>query len=188
MTLGADDGAGIAGGLALMDYFSVHYDNANDSKVIPIIDLLLTVNEETDFSGAENLDGSMICSNKLLNVDSEEDGSVCIGSAGGFEHSFESPMCSCLADDLHTLYIKLTGLSGGHSGVDIHKDPGNAIEKMAELMTSVISTSVGAEPRLLHFSGGTNANSIPRECQAVLAFPSPEAARAAEEHLTKKLR
>lgn len=166
-TLGADNGVGIAAGLAFMEVLdgSQHAD----------LELLCTVNEETDFSGAEKIGQpdpkTFLRCQQLLNLDSEDADAVCIGCAGGFEHAYfienlvyedsENGFCGMLD-------VELSGFHGGHSGGDIHTGYANAILVLLRLLRAVLA--LGDRVSLVQMKGGTGPTAIAREASCCLAF------------------
>mmetsp|Transcript_49587 Transcript_49587/g.124683 ORF Transcript_49587/g.124683 Transcript_49587/m.124683 type:complete len:520 (-) Transcript_49587:44-1603(-) len=175
-TLGADDGIGCAAMLALL--------RDPDAKHGPL-ECLFTVDEETTMGGAERLGKApFLKANLLINLDSEEEYAVCVGCAGGFETHIRLPVTRAAdaADGaLSCLDLKVSGLQGGHTGVDIHRGRGNAIKLMAQLLcTAAEQAQLGDQLRLCAFSGGSVINTIPRECDARVAVPSERAAEFAQ--------
>jgi dipeptidase D len=158
-TLGADNGIGVATSLALMEDNSIEHGP---------LEFLFTIDEETGLTGARNLDGSMIRSRTLLNLDSEDEGVLFVGCAGGRDTlgkwlvPREAPPEGSVA---YRLSVK--GLKGGHSGLDINKGLGNAI-KIANRGVRALAEVGG---RLSAVNGGNMRNAIPRECEAVLYLP-----------------
>jgi dipeptidase D len=155
-TLGADNAVAIAGALAVM--------KANQDVSLEAI---FTVDEETSFKGAINLDGTEIQAPFLLNLDSEEDGRICIGSAGGFEKDLFLNVPSLKINGGTEIFrqveIKISNLPGGHSGIDIKKNRPNAIKCLAEILLSLKQ-----EFFVLSIDGGSAPNVIPREAAAVI--------------------
>jgi dipeptidase D len=183
-TLGADNGIGVAAMLAIME--------ADDIDHGPL-ELLFTVDEETGLTGAARLDASMIQGRRLLNLDTEEEGSIYVGCAGGGDTRIAMPLTwTAPPEHATTLRFALRGLKGGHSGVDIHLQRGNAIQLLARILhTSAEGTEPqptpppAAAPRLADFRGGNMRNAIPREATADLVIDPDQAedfrARALEE-------
>jgi len=171
-TLGADNGIGAAAMLAVLE--------AEDIVHGPL-ELLFTVEEETGLVGAGELDGSIVTGRLLLNLDTEEEGEVTIGCAGAANSSLLLPQESAAPPaGLTALEVALTGLKGGHSGMEIHLPRGNALKLLARALYAV------ALERPLHvaaFSGGGKHNAIPREASAVVLVRPEEtgAVRAALE-------
>lgn len=154
-TLGADNGIGVAAMLALME---------NPSTTHPDLELLFTIDEETGLTGANLLDTALLSGRTLINLDSEEDGVFIIGCAGGRSThiSLDVPF-QAVREDLVPLLVKVTDLTGGHSGTDIHRGRGNAIKLLTRFLKDVPSTIPFC---LASFSGGSKHNVIPREAQA----------------------
>lgn len=149
-TLGGDDGIAVAYALALI----------KEETPIPPLEILLTSDEETGLNGAFGLDGSMLTGKRLINLDSEEEGVMLCGCAGGLTAKVTAEMPEFNADGI-AVKIKLSGLAGGHSGVEIHKNRLNAAKAMARLLASA-----GTELRLVSFDGGSKNNAIPCNCIA----------------------
>lgn len=155
-TLGSDNGIGVAAALSLItDKDAVHGS----------IEILLTIDEETGLTGATKLEPGFISGKILLNMDSEEDGAFYIGCAGGvdtlgtFNVEFENPPSGMTACEL-----MVTGLKGGHSGLDIDQGRANGIKLLARTLNQLGSFDY----RIAKFSGGSLRNAIPREAEAVL--------------------
>ncbi|WP_430810104.1 MULTISPECIES: aminoacyl-histidine dipeptidase [unclassified Carboxylicivirga] len=160
-TLGADDGIGVAAQLALLA--------ANDIAHGPI-ECLFTVDEETGLTGAFELKEGFFKSRILLNLDSEDDGELFIGCAGGidtlakFPFAKEAPAASSFA-----FKVSVSGLKGGHSGDDIHKGLGNANKIINRFLWDA---SRRYDLRLAAFDGGNLRNAIAREAFAIAVVPS----------------
>lgn len=154
-TLGADCGIGMAAMLALL---------ASDNLELPRIEALFTVDEETGLTGAFELGEDMLTAKYLINVDSEEEGEIFIGCAGGIDtiasvnYLTEEP-CS----KYEFFRIDVCGLQGGHSGDDINKGRANANKILAQLL----NTGLQYELALGHIDGGNLRNAIPRESYAI---------------------
>jgi dipeptidase D len=173
-TLGADNGIGVAAMLAILE--------ADDIEHGPL-ELLFTVDEETGLSGAAMLDGDIIHGRRLINLDTEEEGSIYVGCAGGGDTTVHLDLKWTDPDPgATTLRLELRGLKGGHSGVDIHLQRGNAIQLLARI---VAAGGRGLDLRLADFRGGNMRNAIPREASAELTIPAGDAdglrTRATEE-------
>lgn len=156
-TLGADNGIGVCAGLAILE---------EDMK-LPMIEVLLTANEETDMSGAENIDPTVLKSSRLLNLDSEEEDRICIGCAGGFERKFHLPITREAGSGLISKKVNLCQASGGHTGIDIHSGLANGIKLLGRILQ--FAHGKGCDFRLNNWVGGTAINSIPRESFAVVS-------------------
>jgi dipeptidase D len=156
-TLGSDNGIGVAAMLALAE--------ADDLAHGPL-ELLFTVDEESGLTGAAQLAGDLLTGRRLLNLDSEEAGSVYVGCAGGVNVHLELPLASASAGAGSTaLSVKVGGFRGGHSGVDIHLQRGNAIQLLGRALDAARRR---APLRLGRFGGGSAHNAIPREASAVV--------------------
>jgi dipeptidase D len=162
-TLGADNGIGGAAMLAVLE--------AKDLDHGPL-ELLFTVDEETGLNGVLALDPAAIAlrGRRLLNLDSEEEGSVTIGCAGGSTSTLTLPLETAPAPEGTTaLEVKLSGLKGGHSGMEIHLQRGNAVKLLARaLFAAAEQTPV----HLASFAGGNKHNALPREAVAGIVVPA----------------
>jgi len=169
-TLGADNGIGVAYGLAILTATDlVHGD----------LELLVTSDEEVGMTGAFGLNAGDIDGDILLNLDSEEDEEVCIGCAGGINTEISLPLNWVnydIADKL-ALKVVLDGLYSGHSGVDIHLGRANAIKELAGFLYTV-AQHIPVE--LCHISGGRLRNVIPAYCEAVIVISSADLAQLEE--------
>jgi len=156
-TLGADNGIGAAACLALME--------AGSDVALPPLECLFTVDEETGLTGAYDLDASMLKSKVMLNLDSEEWGSVTIGCAGGGNNIVRLPVVhEEPAAASVPMRITVKGLMGGHSGIDIHQYRGNAISMLVRALRAA-KTAEGSL-QVAGVFGGDKHNAIPRECSA----------------------
>jgi len=157
-TLGSDNGIGVAAMLALAE--------ANGLAHGPL-ELLFTVDEESGLTGAAQLSGDLLTGRRLLNLDSEEEGSVYVGCAGGVNVRLELPVASASAGggSEAALSVAVSGFKGGHSGVDIHLQRGNAIQLLGR---ALLRARERAPFRLASFGGGSAHNAIPREAKALL--------------------
>jgi dipeptidase D len=155
-TLGADNGIGVAAALALA--LAPDLDH-------PPLELLMTANEESGMSGAAELDGSMITAKRMLNLDAEEHGSIYLSCAGGRDlvGSWEIQRDPIGHDDV-PLRIRVGGLKGGHSGVDIHLRRANAIKLLIGALSDERVELDGVRIAALH--GGGRDNVIPRTAEA----------------------
>jgi dipeptidase D len=155
-TLGADNGIACAAMLAIME---------DSTLTHPRLELFFTIDEETGLTGAAMMDPSLIHGRTLINLDSEEDGILYIGCAGGRETDLKLGIKRVKTPgSLKAVTVKVKGLKGGHSGTDIHEGRGNAIKVLAGLLISS-----GTNFRLSAISGGNLRNSIPREAEALIA-------------------
>ena len=164
-TLGADDGIGIAAALALL---------IDDSVEHPALEALFTVDEETGLTGAFNLGEGMVKGKYLINLDSEDEGEVFIGCAGGIDTLAYLPLATEPAPQDFAYYkVAVSGLLGGHSGDDIDKGRANS-NKWAARIAERAARLFGA--RLSYFDGGNLRNAIPREAYIILGVPCDKAA------------
>lgn len=150
-TLGADNGIGCAAALALMTDKSLSH---------PPMELLFTVEEETGLYGASAMDASLISAKRMLNLDTEDWGMVFIGCAGGFGVTMKGDLQTETATN-SSFEIEIKGLRGGHSGIDIHLQQGNAILLLGTFITE-------NDLRVSSFDGGKAHNIIPRDARAVI--------------------
>lgn len=158
-TLGADNGVGVAASLAVL---------ADDSLVHGPLEFLFTVEEETGLTGALNLSADLVKSRILLNLDSEEEGAVYVGCAGGKDTSGRwKPVLEPAPEASAAVVLAVKGLKGGHSGLDIDKRLGNAIKILNRAVLKL--AALGA--RLSSLDGGKMRNAIPRECRGLLYLP-----------------
>jgi len=158
-TLGSDNGIGVAAMLAVM--------GAKDLVHGPL-EFLFTIDEETGLTGAAGLDASLLSAKQLINLDSEEEGTLTVGCAGGADTDLTLTLDTIPAPSkavAHT--VRLFGLNGGHSGVDVHLQRGNAIQLLARMLHA------GAQPGFIaSIEGGNKHNAIPREAWATVVIPS----------------
>ncbi|SDN51667.1 aminoacyl-histidine dipeptidase [Vreelandella arcis] len=161
-TLGADNGLGVAAILALLEDPDLTHGP---------LEALFTLEEETSMGGALQLADNWLEGTRLLNLDSEDHGEVFIGCAGGADVVVDAQLpTKALESDECVLKLSLTGLKGGHSGMDIHQPLGNA----NRLLVRVLRALEHVDARLLDYRGGTLRNAIPREAFAEIALPSDE--------------
>lgn len=160
-TLGADNGIGVAAMLAVM--------TAPSLSSSPL-ELLFTANEETGMQGARQLSADWILSPQLLNLDTEQEGVLMTGCAGAVNMTatIKYKTDKEVPDGDRAVLISLTGLQGGHSGMDIHLNRANACKLMNRFLKHVV---VSFEARLSSFNGGTLRNAIPREACAIITVP-----------------
>ncbi len=162
-TLGADNGIGMSMMLAVL---------ASDDLKHPALECLFTVDEETGLTGAFALDNSLLKGEVLINLDSEDDGEIFVGCAGGIDttavlpYSVEKSVAGYFA---FTVIVK--GLTGGHSGDDIDKGRGNANKILNRFLWNVNKET---NLRLHKFDGGNLRNAIPREAMATVSVPFSE--------------
>jgi dipeptidase D len=156
-TLGADNGIGLAAALALID---------SADAVHGPLELLFTVDEEVGLTGAGKLEPGFLEGKMMLNLDSEELGAVYIGCSGGGDSTITLPFETADAPaGTKGFLLKVSGLKGGHSGIDIHENRGNAIKILARVLSEALNT----QPcHLAGLKGGSKRNAIPREAAAEL--------------------
>lgn len=162
-TLGADNGVGIAAGLAILE---------DDSMVHGPLELLFTVDEETGLTGASHIEPGLLAGKTLLNLDSEEEGVFFIGCAGGENTYARFPKTAgTSASSGSGFKLTVSGLKGGHSGLDINLHRGNAILFLTRMLwTANRRISFG----LANFNGGNKTNAIPREAFAEVIVPDDQ--------------
>ncbi len=159
-TLGADNGMGLANCLAVLDSDSVKHGP---------LEVLLTMDEETGMGGAFGLEPGWLEGEILLNTDSETEGEVYMGCAGGVDASLSfNVQREALPAEFSCFKLTLKGLKGGHSGADIHLGLGNANKLLARFLSA---QQAALELRLIDFNGGTLRNAIPREASVTVALP-----------------
>ncbi|MBN2364703.1 MAG: aminoacyl-histidine dipeptidase [Calditrichaeota bacterium] len=159
-TLGSDNGIGVAAALAWME--------DKETKTGPL-EFLFTIDEETGLTGARELSSDMLDGKILLNMDSEEDGALYIGCAGGKDAElFLSYESEKIPSGFEPVLIKITGLMGGHSGLNIHEGRGNAIKLLNRFLWKALPQVSG---RLASIEGGSKHNAIPREAEAIIFLP-----------------
>ena len=161
ITLGADNGIGVATALAIL---------ADKSIVHPPLEAFFTVDEETGMYGAFDLKGGVLKGKYLLNLDSETEGELYVGCAGGVdtEATFDFEPVEVEEGDI-AIKINLFGCKGGHSGCDIHLQRANAIKLLFRVLKDAVANY---EARLACVEGGSLRNSIPREACAVVTIPA----------------
>ena len=167
-TLGADDGIGISMALAAITDPELQH---------PAIECLFTVDEETGLTGAMKLQDGRLRSKRLINLDSEDDGQIFIGCAGGIDTLAKmhyDPINPSLSEAAHSIIpslairLSVSGLLGGHSGDDINKGRANANQLIVWFLARIWPQT---EIQLASINGGNLRNAIAREAQAVIAIP-----------------
>ena len=173
-TLGGDDGIGISMALAAI---------TDPSLAHPAIECLFTVDEETGLTGAMKLQDGMLRSKRLINLDSEDDGQIFIGCAGGIDTLAkmhyepisvseavcqQSGLCSVSPQGGLAIRLSVSGLLGGHSGDDINKGRANANQLIVWFLARIWPQT---ELHLASINGGNLRNAIAREAEAVIAIP-----------------
>ena len=164
-TLGADDGMGVAAIMAIMEDKTLKHGP---------LEALITADEETGMFGAFGLKPGTVDGDILLNLDSEEEGELYIGCAGGEDLTAVLEYKEVETDPADiALKVTLKGLRGGHSGLEINEGRANANKLMARFMNQVITYD---EACLVSWQGGNMRNAIPRECEVVITVPAEEEA------------
>ena len=167
-TLGADDGIGVAACLALLD------------GDVPMgkLECLFTISEETGMDGAFALESGFFDGKTLINLDSEDEGQLFVGCAGGIDTtaSFEFKR-EPLRKGYKVLKIKVGGAQGGHSGDDINKERANALKQLLRFLY----TELQYDYQLISIEGGNKPNAICREAEALIAVPADEVNEMAED-------
>jgi len=159
-SLGADDMIGVACALALLD---------DPDAVHPPLEILLTVDEETGMDGAAGFDPALISARRMINLDSEEEGVITAGCAGGLMMAGLLSLQRRRISAASRFYrIEVSGLLGGHSGAEIDRERGNSNLIAARMLYELIEFS----PRLVSFSGGTFDNVIPSKTEMTAAVPA----------------
>ena len=164
-TLGADDGIGVAAMLALLE------------SDLPTgrLECVFTVSEETGMDGAFAMEKGFFSGRTLINLDSEDEGQLFIGCAGGVDTfaTFRFRMGEA-RKGWKALHLHIGGALGGHSGDDIDKGRINAVQTMARFLNGELETGL----QIVHLEGGGKPNAIARECEACVLVPDPEATAA----------
>lgn len=160
-TLGADNGIGMASALAIL--------GSDDIQHGPL-EVLLTIDEEAGMTGAFGVEPGMLDAEILINTDSEQEGEIYMGCAGGVDAEFTVPVqWQNTASGVIAFDLSLTGLKGGHSGVNIHLGRGNANKLLARFLAD---HATALELAVASFSGGSLRNAIPREATVSLTVPA----------------
>lgn len=174
-TLGADDGIAVAYALAILD--------SNDLEHPPL-EILITTSEETGMDGAHALENTHLQGKTLLNIDSEEEGVFLVSCAGGGTQITRFKIQKEVVNK-DALEIKISGLKGGHSGMEIIKQRGNAIKLMGRVLDT---TRRIAELRLVKFTGGIKHNAIPNEAVASFITDNINESKRVIEDFTEELK
>lgn len=159
-TLGSDNGVGVAAALAVME---------SDDIAHGPLEFAFTVDEETGLTGAAQFPGGVLKSKYFLNLDNEETGTICIGCSGGVKTIARRRITLRNATGNAAFRVKVSGLKGGHSGVDIHQGRGNALR----ILGGVLQSLLGHLPvEISEINGGSAQNAIPREASATVVIDS----------------
>jgi dipeptidase D len=166
-TLGADNGIGVAAALAIAgDPTAIHGP----------LEILITVDEETGLTGANQISSKMLRGKYLLNLDTEEDGVFCIGCAGGMDTAGVFQVKNTAAPGAgHVAFaLRVSGMKGGHSGTEIHVGRANAIKLLARTLLALQPLA----PQITHLQGGSKRNAIPREAEVTMVLPASAVEKA----------
>lgn len=172
-TLGADNGIAVAMALALLDSTDIPH---------PPLEVLFTVDEEVGMTGAQNIDLSGLNGTMLINLDSEEEDVLTAGCAGGFRFIYRQPIVKESVSGTK-MSVEICGLTGGHSGVEIHKQRGNANKLAGRFLYHVSRKSPFA---LAEINGGSKDNVITSRNQAVIISQNPEEIRRSAEEMLEQ--
>jgi dipeptidase D len=159
-TLGSDNGVGVAAALAVMESTDIAHGP---------LEFAFTIDEETGLTGAAEFPGGVLKSKYFLNLDNEETGTLCIGCSGGIKTTGRRKVAFAAATGDSAWRIKVFGLKGGHSGVDIHQGRGNALRILGTVLQRVVG-NLSAE--IAAVNGGSAQNAIPREAAAIVVLDS----------------
>lgn len=162
-TLGADDGIGVATTLAILEDKTLKHGS---------VEALFTVDEETGLTGAFALKSDMLTGKIMFNIDSEDFGVITVGCAGGGDSKISLPLkTQPTVGNVVSMLIKISGLRGGHSGVDAHEQRGNAVKLLARILWK---TSQNHDFYLTDIKGGDKHNAIPRESNTKVSISSTD--------------
>ena len=158
-TLGADDGIAVAYCMAILEDKTLEH---------PPLEILITTQEETGLVGAKELEGDKLSGRILINIDGEEEGVFLVSCAGGLRTNIILPLKKkAEKKDEEKYELCVSGLSGGHSGADIHKGRGNANKLMGRILYNIKRATKFS---LYSLEGGAKTNAIPRECTAIIGI------------------
>jgi dipeptidase D len=158
-TLGADNGLGVATIMTLLASTDIPH---------PALEALFTIDEETGMTGALALKGGLLEGKIMLNLDTEEDDELTIGCAGGVDVTATGKFDAVIPTYEQAIKISIKGLTGGHSGIDIHKGRGNANKLMNRLLLNLANQF---EIEVASVDGGSLRNAIPRESVSTIVMP-----------------
>lgn len=175
-TLGADDGIAVAMAMALLDDMDCEH---------PPLEVVITTDEEVGMLGASELDTTLIKGRTFLNIDSEEEGVFTVGCCGGVKTDSIIPVEFVDSSYDNFLRITVSGLLGGHSGIDIDKERGNANKIIARVIDRIISVE-NAEVSSLN--GGAKDNAIPRYAEAIICCKDSDSLKATVSIINEEIR
>lgn len=165
-TLGADNGIAVAFALSILDRDDVKH---------PALEVLITTEEETGMGGALALNPDHLKGRILINIDSEEEGVLLVSCAGGVRARISVPVeLEDVNGNCKALVVKIRGLKGGHSGMEINKERGNSNKMMGRFLMDLNSV---VDFKLASLNGGAKMNAIPREADAVILVKAEEIAK-----------
>ncbi len=159
-TLGADNGVGVSAALAVMESDDVQHGP---------LEFVFTIDEESGLTGASEFPKGLLRSKYFLNLDGEEEGTLCIGCAGGLNTLARREFERMPAGPGDGWRVKVAGLMGGHSGIDIDKGRGNALRILGRVL-EILVDRLGVQ--IAEVNGGSKRNAIPREASAVVVLAS----------------
>lgn len=177
-TLGADNGIGVAAALAVL---------ADKDMVHGPVEALLTIDEETGMTGAFGLKPGYLKGDILMNLDSETEGELYVGCAGGIDATINFDFKKeSVPVEMSGFALNITGLKGGHSGMDIISGRGNANKILFRIFKALEKLGI----RISSINGGSLRNAIPREAFSTITIPTSEVAKAKEilENITKEVK
>ena len=157
-TLGADNGLGVAAALAVME---------SDDVAHGPLEFVFTVDEESGLTGASSFPAGLLRSKFFLNLDGEEEGTLCIGCAGGINTVARRKVAMRPVTSGEGWRVRVAGLQGGHSGIDIHKGRGNAVRILGRVLETILDRLPAS---VASIEGGSKRNAIPREASATVAI------------------
>ncbi|OYV85197.1 MAG: cytosol nonspecific dipeptidase, partial [Ignavibacteriae bacterium 37-53-5] len=168
-TLGSDDGIGVASLLALLE---------DKSLVHGPVEGLFTIDEETGLTGANHIEPGFITGKIMMNLDSEEEGVLYIGCAGGLDTTMTVPVKrKAVTGKVAVFNVMVRGLKGGHSGVDIHLGRANALKLLTRTLMAIDAKT---KMKLVSLEGGSKHNAIPREAEATIVVPVADGAKVSK--------
>ncbi len=161
-TLGSDNGVGVAAALAVMESTDIAHGP---------LEFVFTIDEETGLTGAAEFKGGVLKSKYFLNLDNEETGTICIGCAGGVKTIGRRKLAFENTTGDSAWRIKVSGLKGGHSGVDIHQGRGNALRILGTTLQRITDK---LKAGVASITGGSAQNAIPREAAAIVTVDAKQ--------------
>lgn len=157
-TLGADNGIGVAAALAVMESSDIAHGP---------LEFAFTIDEETGLTGASEFPAGVLHSRYFLNMDAEEEGTLCIGCAGAVNTTATTKIKRVPPSAGAAWQLKVSGLKGGHSGVDIHQGRGNAVRILGQMLQRLMEH---LPVEIAELAGGSRRNVIPREASAIIVL------------------